>query len=69
MCAVGHDIEDKAGRSLRPTAPRGEAREQAILDAALELVMEVGYDRLSMDALADRARASKATIYLSLIHI
>jgi len=47
----------------RPTAPRGEAREQAILDAALELVMEVGYDRLSMDALAERAHASKATIY------
>jgi len=43
--------------------PRSEAREQAILDAALELVVEVGYDRLSMDALADRARASKATIY------
>jgi AcrR family transcriptional regulator len=33
------------------------------LDAALELVVEVGYDRLSMDALAERARASKATIY------
>jgi len=43
--------------------PRSEAREQAILDAALELVVEVGYDRLSMDALAERARASKATIY------
>ena len=43
--------------------PRSEAREQAILDAALELLVEVGYDNLSMDALADRARASKATIY------
>ena len=47
----------------RPGRPRSEAREQAILDAALELVVEVGYDRLSMDALAERARASKATIY------
>ena len=27
------------------------------------LLMEVGYDRLSMDALADRAHAGKATIY------
>jgi AcrR family transcriptional regulator len=35
--------------------PRAEAREQAILDAALVLAMEVGYDRLSMDALAERA--------------
>ncbi len=47
----------------RPTGARAEAREQAILDAALELVMEVGYDRLSMDALAERAHAGKATIY------
>jgi AcrR family transcriptional regulator len=51
------------GRADRPTGPRAEAREQAILDAALELLMEVGYDRLSMDALAERARAGKATIY------
>ncbi len=63
MSAVGHDIEVEAGPAQRPTGPRGEAREQAILDAALELVMEVGYDRLSMDALAERAHASKATIY------
>ena len=42
---------------------RGEARERAILDAALELVAEVGYDRVTCDAIAARARASKATIY------
>lgn len=47
----------------RPAGRRAEAREQAILDAALELLVEVGYDRLSMDALAERAHASKATIY------
>jgi AcrR family transcriptional regulator len=50
-------------RANRPSGPRAEAREQAILDAALELLMEVGYDRLSMDALAERAHAGKATIY------
>jgi AcrR family transcriptional regulator len=54
--------QETAGRA-RPGRPRSEVREQAILEAALELVMEVGYDRLSMDALAERARASKATIY------
>ena len=48
---------------VRPGRPRSEERGQAILDAALELVAEVGYDGLSMDALAERARASKATIY------
>lgn len=47
----------------RPSGARAMAREQAILDAALSLVMEVGYDRLSMDALAERAHAGKATIY------
>jgi AcrR family transcriptional regulator len=57
------DVEDTTGRAVRPTGPRAEAREQAILDAALELLMEVGYDRLSMDALAERAHAGKATIY------
>lgn len=38
-------------------------RESAIREAALELLLEVGYDRMSMDSVATRARASKATIY------
>jgi AcrR family transcriptional regulator len=42
---------------------RSEACELSILESALALVAEVGYDRLSMDALAERAKASKATIY------
>jgi AcrR family transcriptional regulator len=42
---------------------RGEEREEAILRAALELLAEVGYDQMTMDAIATRAKASKATIY------
>lgn len=42
-------------------APTG--RDAAICDATLELLAEVGYDRMSMDAVAARAHASKATIY------
>ena len=38
-------------------------RDVAICDATLALLLEVGYDRMSMDAVAARARASKATIY------
>jgi AcrR family transcriptional regulator len=38
-------------------------RERAILDAIRELLTEVGYDRMSIDEVARRARASKATIY------
>jgi AcrR family transcriptional regulator len=34
-----------------------------MLDAALELLVEVGYDRMSIDAIAARAHASKATFY------
>jgi len=44
--------------------PRVEGeREDEILDATVELLMEVGYDRLTMDAVARKARASKATLY------
>ena len=44
--------------------PRVEGdREREILEAALEVLADVGYDRLTMDAVAARARASKATLY------
>lgn len=46
-----------------PGRPRDELREQAILDATISLLMEVGYERLSIDSLAARAHSSKATIY------
>ena len=46
------------------TRPRVEGdREDEILDATLTLLFEVGYDRLTIDAVARRARASKATLY------
>ena len=42
---------------------RGAVREDAILQATLELLAESGYDQLTIDAVAARARCSKATIY------
>jgi AcrR family transcriptional regulator len=51
----------KIAQAHRPRV-EGE-REDEILDATVELLMEVGYDRLTMDAVAKRARASKATLY------
>jgi AcrR family transcriptional regulator len=46
------------------TRPRVEGdRESEILVAALEVLNDVGYDRLTMDAVAKRAQASKATLY------
>lgn len=39
------------------------SRDLILRDAALVLLAEVGYDRLTMDAVAARARAGKTTIY------
>lgn len=44
--------------------PRVEGdRERQILETTLEILAEVGYDRLTMDAVAAKAKASKATLY------
>jgi AcrR family transcriptional regulator len=43
--------------------PRDPRRREAILRAAILLVAEVGYDRMTVDALAARAGVSKPTIY------
>jgi AcrR family transcriptional regulator len=48
---------------MRPQTVRGALRREAICDAVFELLAEVGYDRMSMDLVAERAHASKATIY------
>jgi AcrR family transcriptional regulator len=46
------------------TRPRVEGtREAQILEAALAVLGDVGYDRLTMDAVAQKAKASKATLY------
>lgn len=51
-------------RALVKNRPRIEGdREREILDSTLAILAEVGYDRLTMDAVAGRAKASKATLY------
>ena len=44
-------------------AGRGAGREMAICQAVVELLNENSYESVSMDAVAARAKASKATIY------
>ncbi|MCY0942548.1 MULTISPECIES: TetR/AcrR family transcriptional regulator [Streptomyces] len=44
-------------------ARRSDRSRRAILDAALALVGEVGYDRLTIEAIAARAGVGKQTIY------
>jgi AcrR family transcriptional regulator len=43
--------------------PRDPARDARIIDAAVRLIGEVGYDRMTVDAIAERAAVSKPTIY------
>jgi AcrR family transcriptional regulator len=50
-------MERRAGR------PRSERTRKALLEAAAELLERDGLRGLSMDAIAERAAASKATIY------
>jgi AcrR family transcriptional regulator len=53
--------EPADGAAVRPRV-EGD-REQEILQATLDVLADVGYDRLTMDAVATAARASKATLY------
>jgi AcrR family transcriptional regulator len=55
-------VSDTAG-SPRRGRPRSERSRRAILSAAGELMLERGLSEISMDAVAERAAVSKATIY------
>ncbi|WP_033438422.1 TetR/AcrR family transcriptional regulator [Saccharothrix sp. NRRL B-16314] len=52
-----------AARTPQRGRPRDASRDDALRQAALEVMAEVGYRALTMDAVAARARAGKATIY------
>ena len=47
------------------TTPRGEARRQAMLDAAWEAVIEKGFAAATLSDILDRSGGSKATLYAS----
>jgi AcrR family transcriptional regulator len=48
---------------LRPGRPRSAEADQAIVDAALAVFAEEGFDGLTMEAVAARAGVGKATVY------
>jgi AcrR family transcriptional regulator len=59
--AVQPSRPHQAGHS--PGRKRDASRDDALCQAALEVLAEVGYDRLTIDAVAARAGAGKATCY------
>lgn len=46
-----------------PGRPRSVQSDQAIVQATLELLAEVGFERMSIEAIATRAKVGKTTIY------
>jgi AcrR family transcriptional regulator len=59
-----HNVNVAAAATSRIMGrPRDETRDAAILDATIAVLSDVGYDRLTIDAVAAKAKASKATVY------
>jgi len=63
MTESATSLTEQPPRSRRGR-PRDPAVDEAILAAAGDLLAEVGYARLTMDQVAARARAGKASVYL-----
>ena len=56
-------IPEASAPAQRRGRPRSERAREAILTSAAELLLERGLGAVSMDAVAERASVSKATIY------
>jgi AcrR family transcriptional regulator len=59
MAQPTDDIEPKAKLGRK----RDHTRDPEILDAALDVLAETGYDGMTIDMVAARAKAGKATLY------
>lgn len=64
MCKVAQ-VQQSASTAapVRAGRPRDPSRDEAIRSAALDLLVELGYDRVTIEAIAARAGAGKATVY------
>src|SRR6266568_3388212 len=55
--------DSRPGPAKGPGRPRSERAHEAILEATLDLLLEEGFTRMSIEAVAGRAGVGKATIY------
>ena len=60
---AGEPVRDERSRSRRGR-PRDPGVDEAVLAAAVELLAEAGFARLTMEQVADRAGVGKASVYL-----
>lgn len=57
------DRKPEPATARRPGRPRSDRARRVILNATLELLVEHGFDGMSVEAVATRAGVGKATIY------
>ncbi|MFT4306667.1 MAG: TetR/AcrR family transcriptional regulator [Microbacterium sp.] len=56
-------LEQEAAAKARPGRPRDASRDDDILDATIDMLAECGYEGMTIDAVATRVGAGKATVY------
>ena len=69
--ATKHDIASKpqarnadtTSEPARPGRKRDASRDAAILEAALDVLVETGFEAMTIEMVAERARAGKGTVY------